>query len=72
MIMTGKSRPYVELLLGTLLLFGAALTVYGGLRLLGDANDLTAANAFCIGVGLLLPLLAILGLRLFPALPRKK
>lgn len=59
-----------DVLLIILLLTGAAFTVFGGMRLLADAGDVNAVNAFGIGLGMLFPLLAILGLRLFSPTPR--
>ncbi len=67
-----RKRPsWPDILLAVLLAFGAALTASGGLRLLRDPSDVAGENAFVIGVGMLLPLLAILGLRLLPA-PRRE
>ena len=70
--MNRKPLSFPDVLLAALLAVGAAFTVFGGMRLLGNPEDLRAENAFVIGVGMLLPLLAILGLRLFPAKPRMK
>lgn len=70
--MIRKRLTWPDVLLTALLMTGAAFTVSGGLRLLGDPDDLRGENAFVIGLGMLLPLIAILGLRLLPAKPRRR
>jgi hypothetical protein len=67
-----KGLTWPDILLAMLLVVGVTFTVVGGLSALHDPTDLRAENAFVIGVGMLLPLLAILGLRLLPAKPRHR
>lgn len=70
--MRRKRLSWPDILLAILLAVGAAFTAAGGLRVLRDPTDPRAENAFVIGLGMLLPLVVILGLRLLPAKPRSR